>query len=324
VNSGPLVTEVYQVWNEWVSQTVQLFQGEPLFHTIATIGPIDVSDGLGKEVITRFTTSLNNGQYWYTDSEGDEMQMRRYDWRPWPQNVTEPVASNYYPMNTAAFIEDSTVGQRFTVITDRSRGCSSLSNGQFENMLHRRLLYDDGRGVGEPLNEAEPIRTQEYIFFQPIQNSSSLMRWAALLLQHQPTLAFGTASSAAEWNSMYQTTFETLNQALPQNIHMTSLKTIEDGSVIFRLHHIFAVGEDPILSQPAKVDLSNLFSSLSIVEINEMTMTANRPLSELHRLQWMTNNNTDSFEYKKISRQDGVIIINPMDTRTFLVRFEAL
>jgi hypothetical protein len=36
-------------------------------------------------------------------------------------------------------------------------GGSSLSSGQVEVMIQRRLLYDDARGVGEPLNETDAI-----------------------------------------------------------------------------------------------------------------------------------------------------------------------
>jgi alpha-mannosidase len=41
------------------------------------------------------------------------------------------------------------------VVTDRAQGVASLEDGQLEVLLHRRLLRDDGRGVGEPLNEQE-------------------------------------------------------------------------------------------------------------------------------------------------------------------------
>lgn len=36
------------------------------------------SDDLGKEVITRFDTSINTSQYFYTDSNGREVLQRRY------------------------------------------------------------------------------------------------------------------------------------------------------------------------------------------------------------------------------------------------------
>ncbi len=39
------------------------------------------------------------------------------------------------------------------ISTDRAQGGSSLVDGQVQLMVHRRLLHDDGRGVGEPLNE---------------------------------------------------------------------------------------------------------------------------------------------------------------------------
>ena len=39
------------------------------------------------------------------------------------------------------------------MLTDRAQGGASLQSGQLEVMLHRRTLFDDQRGVAEPLNE---------------------------------------------------------------------------------------------------------------------------------------------------------------------------
>ena len=40
------------------------------------------------------------------------------------------------------------------MLTDRSQGGTSMNDGEMEIMVHRRLLYDDAFGVGEPLNES--------------------------------------------------------------------------------------------------------------------------------------------------------------------------
>ena len=49
--------------------------------------------------------------------------------------MTEPVAGNYYPVNSEISITD---GQReFAVIPDRAQGGSSLAEGQVELMVLR-------------------------------------------------------------------------------------------------------------------------------------------------------------------------------------------
>ncbi|CAF5057608.1 unnamed protein product, partial [Rotaria magnacalcarata] len=53
----------------------------------------------------------------------------------------------YYPINSRIWIKDQ--NRQLTVLTDRSEGGGSISNGSMEIMLHRRTLNDDSLGVGE-------------------------------------------------------------------------------------------------------------------------------------------------------------------------------
>lgn len=76
---------------------------------------------MGKEVISRFDTPLDTKGYFYTDSNGREILKRRRNYRPtWKLNQTEPVAGNYYPVNTRIYITDGK--KQLTVLTDRSQG----------------------------------------------------------------------------------------------------------------------------------------------------------------------------------------------------------
>jgi hypothetical protein len=346
VTRGPLRQQIRQVWTNWMYQTVNLYAGFPYVEFVYSVGPIDISDHRGKEVITRYTTNMRTGETWYTDSEGGEMQYRKHNYRPtWKLNVTEPVSCNYFPINTAAFLRDTVHDTQFTVVNDRSQGCGSVEDGELEVMLHRRLLHDDSRGVGEPLNESEPIRTVHQIFVDKPQNSARLQRPAALNINNFPTLLFGVGFSgnANQWFSTYQTQFAPLAAALPPNVHLLNLRTLDTGEVLLRLHHIYGIGEDAVYSDVAKVDLQNLFKNLRITKISEMSLSANMLKSEMHRYDWNTasvssskipveegNDDVESrsmerirdYRYKPVTLDSMVVELKPMDIRTFIVRFD--
>ena len=48
------------------------------------------------------------------------------------------------------------------------------------------------------------------------------------------------------------------------------------GTMLLRLAHLFAVGEDSVLSQPATVDLATLFSGIELTACTQMSLTANQ------------------------------------------------
>jgi len=232
-------------------------------------------------------------------------------------NVTEPVAGNYYPMNALSFIKDSTANSQFTIVTDRSRGCASLKNGELETMVYRRLLHDDYRGVGEPLNQSYVLRGKEQLIFASPSKSASSFRARSLRLNHPPIIAFGQPSSSS-WSN-HVTSFAPMT-ALPLNVELLTLKTNADGSVIFRLHHLYAVGEDSLLSRDVKVDLGALFKNLKPAQVLELGLSANQLKSNIHRYQWLTNPKQD--EPKKfVDLEDNVIVLRPMEIRTFKVIF---
>eukprot|EP01102_Stenamoeba_stenopodia_P022689 TRINITY_DN9548_c0_g1_i1.p1 TRINITY_DN9548_c0_g1~~TRINITY_DN9548_c0_g1_i1.p1 ORF type:complete len:992 (-),score=225.36 TRINITY_DN9548_c0_g1_i1:87-2999(-) len=323
--SGPLVMEARQTWADWVTQVIRLYAGQNWIEIEATIGPIPINDGLGKEIITRYQSNLNTNQTWYTDSQGLEYQQRIYNYRfSWDLQVYENVSDNYYPVNTAIHLIDVDTNDHLGIVVDRSRGGSSLANGQVETMVHRRLLYDDGFGVGEPLNESTIIRTtQNVIIGKSDAGALALERQRAMFVNHPIVIAFGSPDETDIVNNG----FSPLSASLPPNVHLQTLELQEDGLLLLRLHHVFAVGESGNYSDPAEVDLSTLFVSMQPIGLTEMSLTANQPLSSVNRLQFPVLNNTMSaasepgYHQKVQPDDDFVITLQPMEIRTFLVRF---
>ncbi|KAH8042797.1 hypothetical protein HPB51_025849 [Rhipicephalus microplus] len=133
--NGTIVQEVHQKFSDWLTQVIRVYDDADFVEFNWVVGSIPVADQKGKEIITRFDTELKNDGIFYTDSNGREIIQRRLNYRPtWNVNIQEPVAGNYYPVNSRIYIADPTEKVQFTMLTDRSQGGSSLREGSVELM----------------------------------------------------------------------------------------------------------------------------------------------------------------------------------------------
>ena len=131
---GPVVHEVHQqVVPQWLSQVIRTYGTDQDVEFEWLVGPIPISDSIGKEIITSYSCSdLKSSKTFYTDSNGRQMMRRERDYRPtWKLNETEPVSENYYPVNSRiALVDLETQFKQMTILTDRSQGGSSMNDGQ--------------------------------------------------------------------------------------------------------------------------------------------------------------------------------------------------
>ncbi|ERE78954.1 lysosomal alpha-mannosidase [Cricetulus griseus] len=317
-----LVQEVHQNFSSWCSQVIRLYPGQRHLELEWMVGPIPMQDFGGKEVISRFDTPMKTKGEFYTDSNGREFLKRRHDYRPtWKLNQTEPVAGNYYPVNTRIYISDGHM--QLTVVTDRSQGGSSLKDGSLELMVHRRLLADDGRGVEEALIEsgaASTVRGRHFVLLSSVSDAAARHRLLAeeVVLAPQVVLAQG-GSPYYSWAAP-RTQFSGLRQDLPPQVHLLTLARWGPKKLLLRLEHQFTVTEDSgrNLSSPVTLNLQNLFRAFTITQLQETTLAANQPLSKASRLKWMTD--TGPVSYPAPSKLDPTsITLNPMEIRTFVV-----
>ena len=344
VYNGEQFDEIHQVYNEWISQTVRLYKGAKNAEFNWQVGPIDVEDGQGKEVITRFISDLNSQATFYTDSNGREMLKRVRNFRPtWNLDQTEKVSGNYYPINSRIFIRDEAEKTQLTLVTDRSQGGSSIEDGQIEVMLHRITLNDDSLGVGEPLNEkgidgkGMIVKGSLNLIYDFVENSARLHRQLAHEINSKPIVLFNTVmndmKNLMDWNSIG-------NIELPANLHLLTLMKDYDREekniLLVRIEHFYEIGEDAVLSRPTSVDLRDLFKdSFNVVGVQELALGANMPVEELdQRLEWQSEAATgghfskiDYLKFKnnifstKKSLADFTFTFQPMQIRTFYVWF---
>jgi hypothetical protein len=142
--------------------------------------------------------------------------------------------------------------------------------------------------VNEPLNETVPVRIRHFLLFDKVSTAAQHHRKMDQILNHPLEVIFTPSLPVHGYNKMFNAAFQPLTNPLPENVRLETLKTLPTGEVLLRLHHLFAVNEDPVLSQNATVDIGTLFVNLQPVAVSEMTLTANRPIGDLHRLKWNT------------------------------------
>ncbi|CAK4634012.1 hypothetical protein AeMF1_003692 [Aphanomyces euteiches] len=277
----------------WGSLTYKLHSWDQNVEVEWTVGPIPIEDAQGKEVIVRFDTSLATEKKWYTDSNGLEFVERIRDYREtWNltlHNEEEKVAANYVPITIATYLRDTKT--QFNVITDRAQGVASLEDGSIEIMVHRRLLADDSKGVGEHLNETETIdlpnnkkvtqgltvRGTLAITVGPHDQAIYFLRKEMERRQFEPLVAVGPYNKSLE--VPLHASFE---PRLPVNVGLTSLQVKCSHCVRLRLTHLFAVNEHPELSKDATVDFKLLLGNhWPKLRIKELGLTGNIELGQI-------------------------------------------
>lgn len=339
---GHKVIEIEQKFSSWVTQVVRLRDEAILLEFENTIGPIPDTKRIGKEIITRFDTNLHTGGHgqnvFYTDSNGREFMERKYNFRPtWDLKVFEPISGNYYPLSTSMFIKDEKANVQLSILPDRSLGAASLTNGQMEIMVHRRLFFDDFRGVGEPLDETdggiEPYPTwkrigngivvtgKQYVLLSDINDGMKELRTAMDKIYLPFASFFGPNVNDIRKNALNAK----LGVDLPVNVHIVSLEKLPENKLLLRLGHQFAVNEDAVLSQPVDVDVAELLSSYKPISMVETTLSANqdKATQQKDKIQWQYSLESKVVKNNLQARLNGVeglkVTLQPMQIRTFVV-----
>ena len=259
----------------------------------------------------------------------------------WDLVQYEEVAGNYYPVNMGLYIKDENA--QLSVLNDRSQGGASLEDGSVELMLHRRLLHDDSRGVGEPINETSFITSYADDECQACREGAPLVVKGVQILQlHAPDKAMKHVRAGAQRVfSPIETVFGDADAAkaaatprasdalLPENVKLLTLQAVSTDEVLIRLEHVFGIDEDATLSQPASVNVTALLNEMGFETQGavELTLTGNQAKKSQHYLPWSTADQkkvatalNEKEAAKVLEENEGVISLDPMEIRTALVK----
>ncbi|KAJ8390261.1 hypothetical protein AAFF_G00108300 [Aldrovandia affinis] len=320
------------------------FKGRVMCHRIEQsyrVGPLLVN----REAVLRTSTDLSNNRTIFTDDNGYQMLKRKH--RTFANNS---VARNYYPMVRAVYMEDHS--SRLTFFSERAHGVSSQRQGQLEVMLHRRLWNNQEWNLGYnlTLNDTSVVRPVLWMVLGSRTATTSLHQREALSLQHRPVvMPIDTPQKA--WRAQEHRNRGPVSPVvLPLNLHLLTLsipgwgystnhtQNLQDiprgkerkaepdfNRVLLRIMHLYEVGEDPVLSKPATINLKEVLQGLGeLSSVEERSLTGTWDISELQRWKWRTVQGTkEGVEPSRTGGTEGFsVTISPKEIRTFFVHFK--
>ena len=209
-------------------------------------------------------------------------------------------------------------GERgLALVNDRSQGCSSLRDGELEFMVHRRLLHDDGKGVGEALDEPGTdgegltVTGTHHLLLASAARLAAEARAKALRVfaPVEPLFAVLNGSVADYIKGHLVNASALALDALPANVELMTvqLSDAEKVVVLLRLAHQFGVGEDAQLSAAVTVDVASLFG-FKPTNVVELSLTANQAKGAHKGYTWHVQGEQRG---KEAAREEHSLVFQP-------------
>jgi len=305
----------------------------------------------GQEVVARFTTDEIKSDKFYTDSNGMVMEERILNHREHYEltNLTGfEIVSNFYPVNSAITLKMEktwrTPEAQFTILNDRAQSGSSLKSGQVEILIDRRTMFDDDRGVEEPLNETTTdglpiiVETNHHVIVGESEhlvkeNYSEVKKIQRSLFEEplQTLFSYKSRKSTVPLISEGEETSFKYISTLPPSIKIVT-KVVDTNKVMLRFYNMnekFDSFEDPI-----EIDFSGIIADLSeareksgnevAFKYTEWNLSLNQQIGKMKKIDWNLEDNTAIFTGVKYPKTDPEIIkLGNQEMRSFIFEFES-
>uniref|UniRef100_A0A8C5DXJ3 mannosyl-oligosaccharide 1,3-1,6-alpha-mannosidase n=1 Tax=Gouania willdenowi TaxID=441366 RepID=A0A8C5DXJ3_GOUWI len=233
VSRGPIFSDITSYFRHF-THTVRLFHMEGhAGKSLEVSNLVDIRSENNRELVMRFVSDVANGNCFYSDLNGFQMQQRR-------TLAKLPLQANFYPMTSSAFLQDST--SRVTLLSAQSQGVASLRPGELELVLDRRLQQDDNRGLGQGVTDNKLTPSVYHLLLEDrrggaqvwglrtevggaaVQHLSLLAHLTSLALCHPPITMVTPSNSQL----LKLSHFLPLGSSLPCDVHLLNMRTLDD------------------------------------------------------------------------------------------------
>uniref|UniRef100_A0A7N8YNG4 Alpha-mannosidase n=1 Tax=Mastacembelus armatus TaxID=205130 RepID=A0A7N8YNG4_9TELE len=218
VSRGPVFSDITSCFQHF-THTVRLYHLDGYVgKSLEISNTVDIRSEVNRELVMRFVTDVANGNRFYTDLNGFQMQQRR-------TLPKLPLQANFYPMTSASFLQDSS--SRLSLLSAQS---------QLEVVLDRRLQQDDNRGLGQGVTDNKLTRSLYHLLLEDrrsgaqkvggasVEHLSLVAHLTSLFISHPPiTMVTPSNSQVPKLQP-----FLPLSSSLPCDIHLLNLRTLED------------------------------------------------------------------------------------------------
>jgi hypothetical protein len=192
-----------------------------------------------------------------------------------------------YPSQASAYLRDDAAGLQLSLGLGRSHGVASFSNGSIDVFQHRRSIAKyPGKTGSIVLDDTERLFSQVWLTVGDVISSNRARVAMKLARSRPPALAFAPAGTAAP--SPTAKAGPTI-PVLPPEVHLQSVRASDANvsELVFRLQHLYALGEDPDHSFSQTIDPTAVLDKMLPVGTKPsgapeaMTLDGTRPVRDL-------------------------------------------